>query len=261
MIAAGLDIGSVSTESVIINSEGSIIVYDIIPTGFDSKEASENSLNNALKSAKLQKKDIGRIVSTGYGRNNVAFADKAVTEITCHAVGARFLFKETRTILDIGGQDSKAISLDSSGKVIDFAMNDKCAAGTGRFLELMAKVLDADVASLAKLALKAKKKVRISNICGIFAESEVISLIHEGFAREDIARGIHDSVADRALALLRKVSIVGPVTLTGGVIKNEGVVRALKNKLGEKLFIPPEPQIVGALGAAIIAADSVLDSK
>ena len=255
MIAAGVDVGSISTKVVIIDGSKKILACKVLSTGAESKKRADECMMKAIQEAGIGKENIDSVVSTGYGRDNVDFAQKKVTEIHCHAKGARFLFDNTQTILDIGGQDSKAIKLDKKGNVFDFAMNDKCAAGTGRFLEVMAGVLGVNIDSLSDLANTSQKNVSISNICTVFAESEVISLIHEGCSKEDIAKGIHDAVADRAIALLRKVTIIEPITLTGGVIKNKGVVKSLKEKLGVKVNIPQDPQIVGALGAAIIASE------
>ncbi|MFH0926854.1 MAG: acyl-CoA dehydratase activase [bacterium] len=252
MITAGIDIGSVSTETLILN-EDKIIAYDIMPTGPSSKETAEQSLSAALSKAGLNQGQIQNSISTGYGRENVEIANKQVSEITCIGAGACFLFSDIGGILDIGGQDSKAIKLDSKGKMIDFAMNDKCAAGTGRFLEVMARVLGVNIESLGELSLSSTKKAVISNMCTVFAESEVVSLIHNGWVVEDIANGIHDSIAERAIGLLHKVKATGNILLTGGVMKNKGVVRAITRHLAAPPILPEEAQIVCALGAAVLA--------
>ena len=178
-----------------------------------------------------------------------------ITEITCHARGAFFVHPETRTVIDIGGQDSKVIRLDGQGRNVDFQMNDKCAAGTGRFLEVMAHALEVKLEDLGGLSLSAPRTIQISSMCTVFAESEVVSLIAENQPKEVIIRGLHDAIADRILGLVRRVGVEEKVTLTGGVAKNEGVVRALEERLAVKLFVPPEPQIIGALGAALLARE------
>jgi predicted CoA-substrate-specific enzyme activase len=178
-----------------------------------------------------------------------------ITEITCHARGAFFVHPETRTVIDIGGQDSKVIRLDGQGRNVDFQMNDKCAAGTGRFLEVMAHALEVNLEDLGGLSLSAQRTIQISSMCTVFAESEVVSLIAENQPKEVIIRGLHDAIADRILGLVRRVGVEEKVTLTGGVAKNEGVVRALEERLAVRLFVPPEPQIIGALGAALLARE------
>ena len=254
MIVGGIDIGSITAETVILQDD-QILSYSILPTGANSRTAAERSLAAALREAKIQKEDLLRIVTTGYGRASFPFADKVVTEITCHARGAFFVHPETRTVIDIGGQDSKVIRLDGQGRNVDFQMNDKCAAGTGRFLEVMARALEVTLEDLGRLSRSAQRTIKISSMCTVFAESEVVSLIAENQPKEVIIRGLHDAIADRILGLVHRVGMEEEVALTGGVAKNEGVVHALEERLGVKLFIPPEPQIIGALGAAFAARD------
>jgi predicted CoA-substrate-specific enzyme activase len=254
MIVGGIDIGSITAETVILQDD-QILSYSIMPTGANSRTAAERSLAAALREAKIQKEDLLRIVTTGYGRASFPFADKVVTEITCHARGAFFVHPETRTVIDIGGQDSKVIRLDGRGRNVDFQMNDKCAAGTGRFLEVMAQALEVNLEDLGRLSQSAPRTIKISSTCTVFAESEVVSLIAENQPKEVIIRGLHDAIADRILGLVHRVGIEKEVALTGGVAKNEGVVHALEERLGVNLFVPPEPQIIGALGAAFVARD------
>jgi predicted CoA-substrate-specific enzyme activase len=254
MIVGGIDIGSITAETVILQDD-QILSYSIMPTGANSRTAAERSLAAALREAKIQKEDLLRIVTTGYGRASFPFADKVVTEITCHARGAFFVHPETRTVIDIGGQDSKVIRLDGRGRNVDFQMNDKCAAGTGRFLEVMAHALEVNLEDLGRLSRSAPRTIQISSTCTVFAESEVVSLIAENQPKEVIIRGLHDAIADRIVGLVHRVGIEEEVALTGGVAKNEGVVHALEERLGVKLFVPPEPQIIGALGAALVALD------
>ncbi len=254
MIFAGLDMGSISTKMVFIDENKKILFYELVRTGSNSKKAAEKCMQSVLEKANVSFNDITNLIATGYGRKIVPFKSQEVSEISCHAKGANFLFPDTRTVIDIGGQDSKAIRLDENGEAVDFNMNDKCAAGTGRFLEEMAKALDTTVENLGKLSLRSKKNFVISSMCTVFAESEVVSLLAEDEAREDIARALHNAVADRVLSLAHKVKLANALTLTGGVIKNIGVIEAIKSKLPNvAVNIPEEPQIIGALGAALIA--------
>ncbi|HPQ67763.1 MAG TPA: acyl-CoA dehydratase activase [bacterium] len=252
---AGIDIGSLSTETLLIDADRNVVASNIIPTGASSIKASQQSFSMALEQAGLAAEQIAFCVSTGYGRNKVSFAQAKVTEITCHARGAHVLHPDTQTVIDIGGQDSKAIRIDSHGAVINFLMNDKCAAGTGRFLEVMARALEVDLDELGPLALKSDKDLKVSSVCTVFAESEVVSLIGDGLATEHIAWGVCRSVADRTVSLAERVGVQAPILMTGGVARNVGVVRALEDRLGQTLVIPAEPQLVGALGAAHIACD------
>jgi len=254
MIVAGIDIGSITAETVLLEKE-KILAAVILPTGANSRTAGERSLGAALDQAGLVREAVSRIVTTGYGRVSFSQATKMVTEITCHARGAFFVHPGTRTVIDIGGQDSKVIRLDENGRNVDFQMNDKCAAGTGRFLEVMAHALEVKLEDLGRLSRRAERTIKISSTCTVFAETEVVSLIADNQPKDVIIRGLHESIADRILGLVQRVGLEETVALTGGVAKNEGVVRALEDRLRVKLFIPPEPQIIGALGAALIARD------
>ncbi|NLY39965.1 MAG: 2-hydroxyglutaryl-CoA dehydratase [Firmicutes bacterium] len=248
----GIDVGSLSTEVVIMDREKNY-EYVIVSTGANSRTAAERALQLLLSKTDRKKEEIYFTVATGYGRINLPFADKRVTEITCHGLGAHFLFPTVATVIDIGGQDSKVIRLDPNGKVVDFVMNEKCAAGTGRFLEVMARSLEVELDQMGELGLQAKKTVPISSLCTVFAESEVVSLVAAGHPVKEIIRGIHDSIAERTSSLVKRVGLAKDVVMTGGVAKNIGVVRSLEERLGVSLHIPDEPQIVGALGAALIA--------
>ncbi|MBQ7507171.1 MAG: 2-hydroxyacyl-CoA dehydratase [Lachnospiraceae bacterium] len=257
MYVIGIDSGSTSTNAVLINEKLEILDFRVIRTGAKSIESAEAVLKSVLKNAGLQRSDISRIISTGYGRVSIPFADKNITEITCHGKGAHFLFPEVRTILDIGGQDSKAIRLNEKGEVADFVMNDKCAAGTGRFLEAMARTLELSIEELGPVSLRSREVVEISSMCTVFAESEVISLIALNKEQADIAAGVHRAIANKAMTLLRKTGLIPSFCMTGGVAKNPGVIHALEQQLGEKLLIPEEPEIVGALGAALLGAEDL----
>jgi len=253
MIVAGLDIGSLTIKAVIFE-ENKIKGFTIVPTGADANKLTKDCLELTLKRTGNDFKDLQAIVATGYGRISVPFTDKSITEITCHAIGANWLNPDTRTVIDIGGQDSKVISVDQDGRVVDFVMNDKCAAGTGRFLEVMANALGVKTEELGNESLKSKKKITISSMCTVFAESEVISLIAEGCAKEDIIRGLHEAISNRICSMACRLRLENTIALTGGVAKNIGMVHALKKRLKAKVYVPEEPQIVGALGAAIAAS-------
>ncbi len=250
---AGVDVGSLTTKSVVVLN-GTIAGYSLIPTGIHTEESGLTALQRALEVAKLNREDLKYIVATGYGRISAPYANKTVTEITCHARGAHYLHPSTRTIIDMGGQDCKAIRLDKDGNVIDFAMNDKCAAGTGRFLEVMANVFKVKLDDLGPLALKAKEVVPMSSTCTVFAESETISLLARGEKPENILKGIHHAIANRVSGMFSRVGIESDVFFSGGVAKNVGMKAALEEVLKAKIVAPEyDPQLVGALGAAILA--------
>lgn len=255
MITAGIDIGSITAKAALIK-DGNLAATHLQFTGYNAGNAGKAVFDKMLLSLNLEPKDVDAIVSTGYGRNSVGFAHKAITEITCHGAGAHFIDPEIRFVIDVGGQDSKVIKIDDTGRVIDFAMNDKCAAGTGRFLEVMARALEADLSDFGRLSAMADKPASISSICTVFAESEVISLISKGESRENMIAGIHDSVASRIAAMARRVGLAKPVMMTGGVAQNQGVVRSLESRLELEIRVSEHAQLNGAIGAAILAARS-----
>lgn len=255
MYTCGIDIGSVSTEVVLLDEkDNKITSYIIIPTGSNSKDAAKNALDQAVKDAGITEDDIKAIVATGYGRINIPFADKNITEISCHAKGAINSFPDTRTVIDIGGQDSKVIKIENNNP-IDFLMNDKCAAGTGRFLEVMARALEIELENFADIFLKTEGKVDITSTCTVFAESEIVSLIGQGMEKNKIIKGLIYSISSRIISMVERIGLEEPVCMTGGVAKNLGVVKALEENLSIKISIPEEPQITGALGAALLAQD------
>jgi len=251
---AGIDIGSATTKVVIL-TDHKIFASSLIPTGPDSAETATLAMNRALERTNLSLANIRFIVATGYGRIIVPFSHAILTEISCHAKGAHFIFPAARTILDMGGQDCKAIRLDEQGVQTNFAMNDKCAAGTGRFLEAMARTLNLPLESLGPLSLEAQQEVKISNMCAVFAKSEVSYLVRKGLSKNDILAGLHEAISERVHALLKRVGIEPLFVITGGIAKNIGVVRKLEEKVGLTAHIPPEPQLVGALGAALFATE------
>jgi predicted CoA-substrate-specific enzyme activase len=253
---AGIDVGSLSTEAVILDEKGEIAGYSIVDTGANSTQAAEQAIEKALAQAGLDRSSLKNLVATGYGRISVSFADKRLTEISCHALGAYMLFPDTGMVIDIGGQDSKVIKVGPKGKVADFAMNDKCAAGTGRFLEVMAAKLQVPLKEMGGLSLRARREVPISSVCTVFAESEVVSLVATNHPKEEILRGLHRAIVNRVWSMVMTLGIHLEVTMSGGVAKNRGVVAFMEEKLGRSIHVYQEPQIVGALGAALYAKTS-----
>ncbi|MFO7963243.1 MAG: acyl-CoA dehydratase activase [Desulfobacterales bacterium] len=257
MYVAGIDIGSLSTDVVVLDRNAHVVSYCVTPTGANSKAAGERAFQFVLKRAALSPEAVQYIVATGYGRVSVPFAHKAVTEITCHARGAHHLFPRTGTVIDIGGQDSKVIRLTRRGKVSDFAMNDKCAAGTGRFLEVMARAMEIELEDMGRLSLCSTRDVPVSSMCTVFAESEVISLVARAVPKEDIIKGIHTAIVSRIRGMMDRIKTEPELTMTGGVAKNIGIVNTISTLSGNPINVPEEPQIVGALGAALIARDAL----
>jgi len=258
MIVGGCDIGSTTGKTVIMK-DGQIAAYSIVASTTKPEVTSRMSMDEALSKAGLTSMDdLDYIVGTGYGRLRVPFAKENISEISCHARGALWLVPSIRTVVDIGGQDCKVMSIDEKGRVLEFVMNDRCAAGTGRFFEAMARALQVDLDGLSRLALEGKNPAVISSQCSVFAESEVVTLVNEGRELADIAAGIHQSVASRLSSMVRKVGLIPDVALTGGCAKNAGLAKALEEKLNVKVAkLHEDPQIVGALGAAVIAAEKV----
>ncbi len=255
LLFAGVDVGSLSTDVVLIDEQGTIAGQAVVATGASIARAYAEAMKSALASACAIASEIAFTVSTGYGRERVPASDLSLTEIGCHARGARQLFPDAVTVLDIGGQDSKVIRIGPNGRVSDFAMNDKCAAGTGRFLEVMARTLELDLEQMGERALQSTRPLSVSSMCTVFAESEVVSLIASGAAPADIAWGIHTAIADRIAALADRVGVVQPVVMTGGVAKNRAARKAIEERLRVRLLVPEEPQIAGALGAALFARE------
>lgn len=242
---AGIDIGSRTIKLVILEN-GTLSDFQIIDTGHHPLASSEELLSRY---------EVDTTAATGYGRHlaKTHFANTIITEIKAYALGAHSLFPKCRTIIDVGGQDSKVIRVDENGHFGDFEMNDRCAAGTGRFLEVMARTLGFKIEKFGDITLKAKHQVNISSTCTVFSESEVISLISSGEDRKDIALGVHQAIVIRLTAMARKIGLKEDIVFAGGVAKNSCIAALLERKLGAKLFIPKEPQIVGALGAALTA--------
>ena len=256
---AGVDVGSTQTKAVIIDDLGVIVGRALIDTGSNVTLAAERAYGMALAEAGVdeEKDGVGYVVGTGYGRYRVTFGDAQTTEISCHARGAVKMFPGTRTVLDMGGQDTKAIKVNERGEVLDFSMNDKCAAGTGRFLGAAATALEIPLDDLGPTALLSDRPVKISTTCTVFAESEILSWLGKGKRSEDILLGVHQSVGSRALALLRRVGIESEVTFTGGVARNAGMVEVISSLLGFRVNYGEDSHFMGALGAALFARDHV----
>jgi predicted CoA-substrate-specific enzyme activase len=256
MIVAGCDVGS-ATGKALIMRDGAIVSFSIIPSTTRPERTAQMAVDEALSKAGLASlEELGYVVGTGYGRVRIPFANENISEITCHARGAAWLLSSIRTVIDIGGQDCKVTSLGEGAKVLDFVMNDKCAAGTGRFLEAMARTLGIELQELSELSLQSQNPATITAQCSVFAESEVITLLNSGAEVVDVAAGIHMSIAGRVNSLARRAGIMEDVTVTGGCAKNKGLIAMLEDRLGVGIkTLPEDPQVVGALGAAVLAKD------
>lgn len=254
MYVLGIDIGSTACKGVVMNENKNIVASAVIPSGTGT--SGPRKLEAELTAAcGIEKSEFSKIVATGYGRQQYEGADKQPSELSCHTKGVVFIIPGVRTIIDIGGQDAKAIKLNAKGKMDNFVMNDKCAAGTGRFLDVMAKVLETEISNLEKLDAAAEDPVSISNTCTVFAESEVISHLSANVSKEDIVAGIHNSVAKRVASLAKRIGIQDEVVMVGGVARNGGVVRAMGEALGKKVVVPQQAQLTGAIGAALTALE------
>lgn len=260
MICAGIDAGSRTVKVVLIDSESlQIVAQGLADQGVEQDRLASQLFKKVLKDAGVARKDVSAIVATGYGRNAISLADTTITEITCHAVGVHRLVPEARTVIDIGGQDSKLLRLDGHGKVRDFAMNDRCAAGTGRFLEVTAARLGVELDSLGRMAAKSLSPAAISSMCVVFAETEITGLLAAGTARQDIVAGVQGAIAARITAMAGR-NVTGPIIFTGGVAMVSGMAEALQSALGQNITVSPDPQMTGALGAAILAAERKSDT-
>ncbi|MFX1560730.1 MAG: acyl-CoA dehydratase activase [Promethearchaeota archaeon] len=259
-IGVGIDVGSTTTKGVLLDSSGNVLAKSLMLTGASATQAVEKTLQNISSLSGIDLDGIP-VISTGYGRARVELAEKSVTEITCHSIGVHHINPDIRLLIDVGGQDAKAIRVGLSGRPEDFELNDKCSAGTGRFLEVMARVLEVSLDELGPLALKSKNPSSISSTCTVFAESEVIGHIGAGEAAADIAAGVHVSMVSKIGALAKRVGVKEPACVTGGVALNPAFRYHLSNQLGVELWIPEEPQLTGALGAAVLALESSGNGK
>jgi len=254
-VVAGVDVGSTQTKAVIMDDGRAIVGRALVETGANVVRAAEHAFAAALREAGLLEEAVDLVAGTGYGRYRITFGNFQVTEISCHARGAVHLFPGTRTVVDIGGQDTKAIRVGPTGEIVDFCMNDKCAAGTGRFLGAASAALEIPLDELGPTALRAERAVPISTTCTVFAESEVLSWLARGKKIEDILLGVHQSIVSRAMSLMRRVGIEQDVTFTGGVTRNVGMVKALDDALGFRANVSPDSHYMGAIGAALFALD------
>jgi predicted CoA-substrate-specific enzyme activase len=259
--AAGIDVGSTQTKGIILDENRNIVARALTMTGANVTRAGDNCFKEALKVAEIPPEQVAYVVGTGYGRYKVTFGDAQITEISCHARGACNLFPNTRTVIDMGGQDAKGIRVGPDGDVKDFVMNDKCAAGTGRFLGSAAEALLLNLDDIGPLSLKAKNPVRLTTVCTVFVESDIMSYLAQNKKVEDILGGVHSAIAARTISLIRRVGIEPEVAFTGGVSRNIGMVRALEEKLGMKINVSPDSHYVGALGAAIFALERAVKAK
>lgn len=252
---AGVDVGSTQTKAVIINEQRHIVARALTDTGANVMQAAQKAFDAACADGGIDPDAVKFVIGTGYGRYKVTFGDKQVTEISCHGRGAVHMFPNTGTVIDMGGQDSKAIRVKPDGEIVEFCMNDKCAAGTGRFLGAAAMALGMKLDDLGPVSLKSTKPIKISTTCTVFAEAEVLSWLGKGKTVEDILWGVHKSIASRSYGLLRRTGINGEITFTGGVAKNPGMVKALEEALGKPLNVSDDSHYMGALGAALFAMD------
>jgi predicted CoA-substrate-specific enzyme activase len=252
---AGVDVGSTQTKAVIVDESRRIVARSLIATGANVSRAGENAFVKVCEASGLPREAVGYVVGTGYGRYKVTFGDAQITEITCHARGAQSLFPATRTVIDMGGQDTKAIKVGADGSVVDFSMNDKCAAGTGRFLSAAADVTGVGLDEIGPLSLQAKTPVRLTSVCTVFVESDIMSYLAQRKTVEDILGGVHKAIATRTMSLVRRVGVEEEITFTGGVSRNVGMVRALEEVLGKPINVSDEGHYMGALGAALFALE------
>lgn len=252
MFTMGIDIGSTSSKAVILEDGTRVAARKVIEAGIGS-EGPDRVFADALSEAGITREEITRVMATGYGRMTFPGADDQASELSCHGKGIHYLIPEARVVIDIGGQDAKVMQINERGALLNFVMNDKCAAGTGRFLDVMAGILSVQTSELAELAAKTEEPLSISSVCTVFAESEVISHLAAGATRSDVAAGIHQSVAKRVAGLGNRIGFQGPIAMSGGVALNAGVVRALEHELGKQIVTHPDAQLAGAYGAAILA--------
>jgi (R)-2-hydroxyacyl-CoA dehydratese activating ATPase len=252
---AGVDVGSTQTKALIIDENKTIVGRALLDMETSMVSIAQDAFKAALAEAKITEDQVNYVIGTGYGRYNVSFGNEQVTEISCHARGAVTLFPATRTVIDIGGQDTKAIRVKPDGQVGDFTMNDKCAAGTGRFLGAASYALEMPLSQLGPLALKSQNPVRITTTCTVFAETEIISHLAKGLLPEDVLMGVHQAITSRCVALARRVGIESEVTFTGGVSRNIAIVKLLEQAAGMTVNVSPDGHFCGALGAALFARD------
>ena len=255
---AGIDAGSTYTKAALMDEDKKLVATAVVMTGSNIVRAAQRAYEALLERSSLSAEEVAYLVGTGYGRYNITFGNTQVTEISCHARGAHFLFPKTRTVLDMGGQDTKAIRINERGEVLDFCMNDKCAAGTGRFIEGAARALGLELGEVGEISLRSSNPVKISSTCAVFAETEVLEQLAWGHSLEDVLYGVHSSIASRAIGLLRRVGITPEITFTGGVSLNRGMVRCLEEQLGMKINTHQLTMYCGAIGAALYGLEKIM---
>jgi predicted CoA-substrate-specific enzyme activase len=259
--AAGVDVGSTQTKAILVDESGQIVARGLVDTGANVVQAAGQAFHQTIAKANIDVREVSYVIGTGYGRYRVTFGNAQVTEISCHGRGAVHLFPKTRTVVDMGGQDTKAIRVSETGEIVDFCMNDKCAAGTGRFLGAASAALSIPLDQLGPTALRSSRPVKISTTCTVFAESEVLAWLGKGKKVEDILWGVHKSIAARSAGLMRRVGVHGDITFTGGVSRNAAMVTALEQRLGVTLNVSDDCHFIGALGAALFALDHIQASR
>jgi len=256
--SAGIDVGSTQTKAVLMDTSRAVAARALIPTGANVRLAGQRALDALLNDASVPRESVKYCVGTGYGRYKIEAGDAQVTEISCHARGAQMIFPLTRTVIDMGGQDTKAIRTGPEGNVVDFCMNDKCAAGTGRFLAAAAECLGLTLDQIGEISLKGTKPIRLTSVCTVFVESDIMAYMAQRKKVEDILAGVHQAIAARTIGLVRRVGVEEEITFTGGVARNIGMIHALEEKLGKKINVGPDSHFMGALGAALFAMDKVM---
>lgn len=254
MVTGGIDIGAKTVKVVLISDEH-VLSRSLVPAGFDSVAATEQALHQALSAAGLERSQVTRLMVTGAGRKSCVLTDHEITEVSAAAKGMHHLLNSCRTVIDVGAEEGRTVRCDEQGRVIDFAFNEKCAAGAGTFVEGMARALEVPLEEFGPLSLRSQRAVQMNAQCAVFAESEVVTLIHSKVPREDIARAVLDAIASRIISMVRKIGFEKDVALIGGVARNPGFVQAMKRGLGTEIFVPEGPEYVGALGAALAAAE------
>lgn len=255
MITAGIDVGAKNVK-IVIQKDEDIIAKSIALMGLEQEKAINSAFEDALNQCRLKKEDIVHITATGAGRKIVPFANSDITEVTAAAKGTNFIYPTARTVIDVGAEEGRAIKSNKEGKVVDFAINEKCAAGAGAFTEAMARALEVKLEEFGELSLKSTKSIQMNAQCTVFAESEVVSLVHSGATKEDIAKAVHDAMASRIVSMVRKIGVEKDIAFIGGVAKNKGFINSLKNELEiDNLLVPENPEYVSALGAALVAVD------
>ncbi len=258
MITAGVDAGNKYTRVVILK-DGQVLAKGEVVSGFNQQKAADDSFNLALQEAGLSKENVNYVIATGAGKTEVAFSNSNITDLTAATKGAKFICPTARFVVDVGAEESRVAKIDKDGRVVDFAVNEKCAAGAGSFVEAMSRALEIPIEQMGELSLQSTKTVQINAQCAVFAESEVVSLIHANTAKKDIANAVNDAMASRIMSMVRRVGVEKDLVIIGGMANNRGFVKSMEDGLEMKVVLPAEPNFVGALGAAVVAAEKALN--